>query len=84
MTDTEIIKLINHLHEFEKRYKREYISLGEAAYLVDVDRKTVLRYAKELNLITMIKGVKRIKKTVIEEIKEYIQQNKNKRCKVKT
>lgn len=80
MTDAELIKIVNHLHDFEKRYKNQYLSLAEVAYLVDADRKTVLRYAKELNLITIIKGVKRVEKTVIQEINEYIQQNKNKRC----
>jgi len=81
MTDAELIKIVNYLHDFEKRYKHEYLSLGEVAYLVDADRKTVLRYAKELQILTVIKGVKRVKRTLVEEIKEYINKNKNKRCK---
>jgi len=79
MSEIELIQHLNQIYEFRKRYKFEYLSFGEVAYHCDCDRKTAIKYAKELQLVVKIEGVRRVHKERLQEIKDLIKQKLNKR-----
>lgn len=79
MSEIELIQHLNQVYEFRKRYKAEYLSFAQVAYYCGCDRKTAIKYAKELQLILKIEGVRRVHKDRLQEIQELIKQKLNKR-----
>ena len=73
------IAIYNALHEFKTVLKSEYMTASQIAGVIGCNHATVLKYAKNGNYAEYIGGVYRIHKDSVEDLRNYIINNTDKR-----